>query len=152
MIRGLTTLVLAGCTGVVSRPAEWGADAAAPAAVIFSVLTLIVLGFQLALALGMPWGSLTWGGKFPGVLPASMRGAAVVSALVLAGLIGIVWVRAGALLPEWQPLSRVAIWGVVAYCALGVLANAATPSRWERRLWLPIVCAMLASGTVVALS
>ena len=54
--------------------------------------------------------------------------------------------------PEWQPMSRTLIWVVVTYCALGVLANAATPSRWERRLWLPVVFGMLVSSVIVGMS
>ena len=54
--------------------------------------------------------------------------------------------------PEWQPMSRTLIWVVVTYCALGVLANAATSSRWERRLWLPVVFGMLVSSVIVGMS
>jgi hypothetical protein len=41
---------------------------------------------------------------------------------------------------------------VVAYCALGCLANAAMPSRRERQLWLPVVIAMLICSLAVAWS
>lgn len=36
------------------------------AALIFSALTVIVLLFQVGLAIGMPWGRASMGGKFPG--------------------------------------------------------------------------------------
>ena len=121
------------------------------AALVFVSLALFVAAFQIALALGAPWGPLTWGGRFPGRLPAAMRGVAVGSALLLSAFAAIVAVRAGMMFPAWQPISRVLIWVVVGYCALGVIANAATPSRWERRIWLPVVLVMLASSLLVAM-
>jgi hypothetical protein len=53
------------------------------AAHIFTVLIMIVVAFQIALAAGLPWGHLIWGGKFPGRLPVRMRGVAVFSAMLL---------------------------------------------------------------------
>jgi hypothetical protein len=40
-----------------------------PSAIIFTVLTAIVILFQLVLAIGMSWGSASMGGKFPGKDP-----------------------------------------------------------------------------------
>jgi hypothetical protein len=37
-----------------------------PSAIIFTVFTAIVILFQLGLAIGMPWGAASMGGKFPG--------------------------------------------------------------------------------------
>ena len=125
------------------------AGAAAP---VFIVLTAIVVVFQLALAFGAPWGRLSWGGRFPGTLPTSMRALALFSVVLLLGFAVVVAVRAGLLAASWAPQSRMLIWIVVAYCSIGVLANAATPSPWERRIWLPVVLAMLASSLVVAIA
>lgn len=120
------------------------------AAHVFSALTAIVIGFQIALAAGVPWGHLTWGGKFPGRLPARMRGVAIFSGVLLFVFALIIEARAGVLFNQWQPVFRVLSWLVVAYCALGVFANALTPSRWERTLWLPVVLVMLFCGFIVA--
>jgi hypothetical protein len=120
------------------------------AAHVFTVLVVIVIAFQIALAAGAPWGHLTWGGKFSGRLPARMRGVAIFSAVLLAAFALIVEIRAGVLLNEWQPTSQFLIWFVVGYCALGTIANAITPSRWERVLWLPVVLFMLLCSFVVA--
>ncbi len=122
------------------------------AAILFAALATVVAAFQAALALGAPWGKLTWGGKHPGRLPASMRAAAVFSMALLLTFALIVAVRAGVLLPGWQGASNYLVWGVVGYCGLGVVANAITPSRWERILWLPVVAAMLACSLLVATS
>jgi hypothetical protein len=122
------------------------------AAHIFTVLIMIVVAFQIALAAELPWGHLTWSGKFPGRLPVRMRGVAVFSAMLLLGFALIIETRAGVLLPQWQPVARVLSWVVVAYCALGVFANAVTPSRWERIVWLPVVLVCLFCSFLVALS
>lgn len=119
---------------------------------IFTGLVAIVIAFQIALAAGVPWGHLTWGGKFPGRLPVRMRGVAIFSAVLLLAFALIIETRAGVLLDEWQELSRILIWIVVAYCALGVVMNAITPSRWERILWLPVVLVTLICSLIVALS
>jgi hypothetical protein len=114
------------------------------------LLSLFSICFQTALAAGAPWGRLTWGGKYPGRLPPAMRAVAIVSAVVIGALAAVVATRAGLVLPQWNAHSRVLIWGVVTFCAVGVLANAATPSRWERRIWLPVVVLMLIASVVVA--
>ena len=73
---------------------------AKPAAWVFAALTAVVMLFQLALAVGAPWGEFAMGGAFPGVYPPAMRIAALVQMAVL-GVVGlIVCVRAGLVLPR----------------------------------------------------
>ncbi|HRQ78409.1 MAG TPA: hypothetical protein PLY94_07390 [Gemmatimonadaceae bacterium] len=100
--------------------------------------------FQLALVAGAPWGQLTQGGRVSGVLPLAGRLIALVSAILLVAF--IVAIRARARTDRFR---RVA-WAVVAYCALGIVANAATPSAAERALWLPIVTLMFGASLHVA--
>ena len=122
------------------------------AAYMFSALAAAVVAFQVALAFGMPWAELTWGCRFPGKLPGRMRAVAVVTALLLIVFAVIVLARTGLVLPGWESTSRTVVWVVVAYAALGVVANAATPSRWERIIWLPVILVMLGCSLIVALS
>ena len=112
---------------------------------LFSVLPSAVVAFQLALVAGAPWGALTQGGRVSGVLPAGARFFALFSAALLLFFIFLVRARAA-------PAARYrrAVWGVVAYCALGIVANAATPSAPERMLWLPVVFAMYVTSLHVA--
>ena len=119
---------------------------------VFTVFAVLVAAFQFALAVGMPWGKLTWGGRFAGRLPSHMRGVAVVSIALLVAFAVIVAVRAGMLWPSFQSVSRMLVWCVVGYCGLGVIANAITPSRAERLLWLPVAVAMLVCSIIVATS
>ncbi len=122
------------------------------AAYIFIALVVLVVAFQLALAAGMPWGHLTWGGRFSGTLPRPMRAISLVTTIILVLFGLIVGVRAKALFLKWNYFANSAIWFVVAYCGLGVGANAVTPSKWERIIWLPVVILMLICSTVVALT
>ena len=122
------------------------------AAVLFAVLAAVLALFQLAVAGGAPWGHLTQGGSRTGRLPPTNRVVAAVSFLLTAALAGIVLARAGALLPHWQEASRPWAWAVVALSALSLLANVASRSRAERRLWVPVAFSMLLTSVVVATS
>ncbi|MFZ2999852.1 MAG: hypothetical protein WA071_05965 [Undibacterium umbellatum] len=115
-------------------------------------LLLIVILFQLALACGAPWGSIAMGGKYPGRFPNHMRIAALLQSLLLVLIGVIIFTRAGIILSAYLDWSRMAIWGVVAYSLVGSILNLITPSKWERRIWAPVVLALLACSSVVALS
>lgn len=121
------------------------------AATLFGFLGLVAVLFQLALAAGTPWGELAMGGRYPGRFPPALRFAALLQAGILGVLGLIVWVRAGIILPEWLPVSQKAIWGVVAFCALSLIANLITPSRRERMIWAPVAAILLLSSILVAL-
>ncbi len=43
------------------------------AAIIYSVLMVFVILFQFCLAIGLPWGEASMGGKYPGKYPLKMR-------------------------------------------------------------------------------
>ena len=112
---------------------------------VFTVVTSIVIAFQLALVAGAPWGSVTQGGRVDGPLPVGARAVALASAVLLAVFIHMVRARAAS-----PPRFARAVWGVVAYCAVGVVANAITPSAAERALWLPVVSLMFVASLQVA--
>lgn len=122
------------------------------AAVAYALASAAVIGFQVALALGAPWGRFAMGGAFPGRFPAGMRVAAAAQALLLLAAIGVVLSRAGLALPQWAVASSWLIWAVVAFCLLSTLLNLITPSSAERRLWAPVAIVMLVSSLTVALT
>lgn len=119
---------------------------AAFAAWLHAGLTALVFAFQIALILGAPWGHLTMGGRHPGALDATGRILAAVSAGLVVAMSLAVLSAAGIGLswPRWT------LWVAVAVASLSVLANAATRSAPERRLWLPVVLVMLGCALVVA--
>lgn len=120
-------------------------------AIVFIVLILIVILFQIALAAGVPWGEYAMGGKFPGKYPISMRFACIFQIAILAFMGIIVLSKSGLLLPRWSSFSDIAIWFIVAYLVLGTLLNLITRSVWERRIWAPVTLLMLISSIIVAM-
>ncbi|WMW79304.1 hypothetical protein RF679_11660 [Undibacterium cyanobacteriorum] len=121
------------------------------AAIVFTALSVFVILFQLALVFGAPWGEWTLGGKWRGALPARVRLIPVISIFIIAFFVGIALARAGVAMQAWSEWSQKGIWIVVAYCALGVVANSATPSKRERRLWVPVLVVLLSSSLYLAL-
>jgi len=122
------------------------------AALVFAATIALVIGFQLALAAGAPWGAYAMGGSFPGRYPPAMRVAAVVMALILALVALVVLSCAGLLLPGLAAGTPWVIWVIVALSAVGVVMNAASRSAGERRLWVPVTLVLLVSSLVVALT
>jgi hypothetical protein len=120
------------------------------ATLIFLIVSIIVVAFQLALMLGAPWGQLTLGGKYTGALPNHMRLVCLLTTVIFLAFVMVVLTRAGWILPHWFAVSTQLIWAVVLYCFVGVIANALTPSRYERMLWLPAVIVLFASSFSVA--
>ncbi|WP_336760340.1 hypothetical protein [Paenibacillus sp. USHLN196] len=121
-------------------------------AIVFTVLILIVILFQVALAVGVPWGEYAMGGKFPGKYPLSMRFACIVQIAILAFMAIIVLSKAGLLLPGWSSFSDIAIWFIVGYLVLGAILNLITRSVWERRIWAPVTLLMLITSIIIAIS
>lgn len=106
------------------------------AAFIFTALTGGVAVFQLALALGAPWGELAMGGKYPGRFPPHMRVGALVQMGLLILMAFVVLTRIGLVFNDYFELSKRAIWGVVAIWVVSAILNTITPSKKERLLGL----------------
>ena len=122
------------------------------AALIFALMTALAVSFQIALALGAPWGHLAMGGRYPGKFPQPMRVAALAQAALLAGLALMVVVNARLALADLHSVSEIAIWVAVVISLLSLIMNLATPSKPERNLWAPVALVMTVSSLVVALS
>ena len=103
-------------------------------ALFYIFITFIVIVFQLALALGAPWGEFTQGGRFKGTLPLSGR---ILSALSIPILIfmGCSIASAAGLIFEWH---RWTAYVTVSIQGLTAIFNLITPSLKERRLWGPV--------------
>ena len=119
------------------------------AALVFAAAILGVIAFQVALALGAPWGSYAMGGAFPERFPPAMRVAAIVQAVLLGLLAVVVLGRAGI---GAEGLPDALIWLPVAVSAVAVLLNAASRSSGERRIWVPVSLVLLVSSVVVAVT
>ena len=120
------------------------------AAILYAVVSLGVIVFQIALAAGAPWGAYAMGGAFPGQFPPALRITALIQAALLAGMALIVLARAGLILPGWQRSSRWLIWFVVGFAALSLFLNLITPSAGERAIWAPVAFVLLLTCVIVA--
>jgi len=121
------------------------------ASIVFAILMGMIIVLQFGLALGMPWGEYSMGGRFPGKYPPAMRVSCIFQILLLAFLASIVLAKAGLVLPGMYGFSGTAVWFVVGFSVLSVILNSITPSRKERRLWLPVAVLLLITSLIVAL-
>lgn len=122
------------------------------AAIIYAMVSLGVVAFQLALAAGAPWGAYAMGGAFPGQFPPALRIAAMIQAVLLVGMAAVILARAGLILPRWSRVSRWLAWVVVAFAAISLVLNLITPSAGERAIWAPTALLLLISSAMVAFS
>ncbi len=104
-----------------------------------------VIGFQIALILGAPWGRITQGGQVDGALPLSGRIVAAVSILIL-GAVVLAVLSADGCWPRWP---RWTSWAAVIVIFVSTVLNWITPSAPERRLWAPTMTVMLCLTTAV---
>jgi hypothetical protein len=122
------------------------------AAIIYAIVSLGVVLFQIALAAGAPWGAYAMGGAFPGQFPPALRIAAMIQAVLLAGMAAVILARAGLILPGWSRASRWLAWVVVAFASVSLVLNLITPSAGERAIWAPTALLLLISSAIVAFS
>ena len=104
------------------------------AAILYILITVVVIFFQLFLVLGAPWGELTQGGGHKGTLPISGRISAAVSIPILVFMASSISSVVG-FVPNWSIRTAyitLALQGVTA------VFNLITPSLKERRLWGPV--------------
>lgn len=127
-------------------------DLADLAALVYLVATVIAVGFQVALALGAPWGEYTLGGRYPGRMPPVMRLIAVAQAVILGLLAFLVLSRSGLVVPEATADQPNVIWIAVLVSGVSLWANIKSPSAKERRTWIPVAAVLVASSLVVALT
>jgi hypothetical protein len=122
--------------------------AAAMAAIGF----VLVAGFQVALALGAPWGRAAWGGGHVR-LPIALRVASAFAAVFWAVAALVVLARAGF---DWSPISfSAATWGtwiLFGLLLLGTVMNLASRSRLERLIQTPVAAVLAILCLLVALA
>lgn len=125
--------------------------AARSAAVMAAVGFVLVASFQVALALGAPWGKAAWGGANER-LPNGLRIASSFAGVLWLAAALVVLARAGY---EWSPLpfsvARWGTWVLVGMLLLGTLMNLASRSRLERLIQTPIAAILSILCLLVAL-
>ena len=121
------------------------------AALIFSMLIVIIVLFQIGLAMGMPWGEYAMGGYFPGRFPWTLRLLAIFQGLLLIIFAIIVLDKAALFRFGFFSIPSIAIWFVAAFSILTAILNFITKSKKERKVWFPISILLLITSLIVAL-
>jgi len=123
------------------------------AAVAATILFLGMAVFQVALALGAPLGQHVLGGRATGALPARLRAASTVAAVILVGAATVVLARANLIGSpvEANGLLAPACWVIAGYMALNTLGNLRSTSRLERTAFAAITAILAILSGLVAL-
>jgi hypothetical protein len=120
------------------------------AAIIYAIVALGVVAFQIALAAGAPWGAYAMGGASPGQFRPAMRIGAIIQAVLLAGMAAVTLARAGLILPGWWQASHWLIWVVVTFTVISLVLNLISRSAGERAIWVPTILLLIISSLIVA--
>ena len=119
-------------------------------AIIFASLSGIIILFQLGLALGLPWGKASMGGKFPGKYPPKMRIVSLVNSMLICIIAVVVLIKANLLLPRFKSFSDIIIYFVVGFSLTATIMNILTPSKIERNIWAPVAAILFVTSFIVA--
>ena len=123
----------------------------ASAAVVACALLTVLALFQLALALGAPWGRFAWGGQHEGTLPTGLRAGSALS-IVLYALISLVLLdRSGLVDVLPDAITHPGTWVLFGYFMLGMALNVISRSRDERLVMTPLALALAICALLVAL-
>jgi len=121
------------------------------AGVMFTIIIIIIVLFQMGLALGMPWGEYAMGGYFPGRFPWKLRLLAIVQGILLVIFAFIVMDKADLFRFKYVSIPAIAIWIVVAFSILTSILNFIAQSKKEKKIWLPASLLLLVTSLIVAL-
>lgn len=119
------------------------------AAMVAATGFVVVAGFQLLLALGVPWGRAAWGGG-QATLPPELRVASSISMAVFVGAALIVLGRAGYWGMRFSGVFRVGAWFLAVAMGLGAILNLASSSVWERFIWAPVALILAVASFILA--
>jgi hypothetical protein len=121
-----------------------------PFALALTVILAALAIFQLALVLGAPLGRYAWGGQHR-VLPARLRVGSAVAILIYALIVVIAFDRVGAIDVFPELFAQIAMWVVFGYFVLGIFANAASRSKPERAVMVPVTIVLAVLSFFIAL-
>ena len=123
-------------------------------ALIVAALFALLALFQMALALGAPWGAHAYGGRVvqeDGTLPAKWRAASGIAAVILVVFGWVMLARGGVVDSSVdETLLTVLAWMVVAYMAINTAMNLSSKDAIEQWLMGSITGAIVILGAIVA--
>jgi hypothetical protein len=118
--------------------------------ITFGFLAGVLAFFQIALALGKPWGAASYGGGNPGVLPTRLRAVSAIFGFWLYPIVILFVLDASGVADTGLAngsRTEFWLWFLAGLFRLGTLANFASRSKTER-VWVPVTlvlcCGILA--------
>lgn len=109
------------------------------AAIIASCILAGLAVFQSALAAGAPIGNYAWGGAHR-VLPTGLRIGSVISVALYCLFSFVILSKVNILNPSLSGhVIDISMWILAAYFGLGILMNAISRSKKEKRVMTPVV-------------
>lgn len=118
--------------------------------VIYILLLVFTIIFQMGVLFGKQWGEYTMGGYHKGKLPWPLRFNAIISISILI-FIAIVIMQKVELISTYFYIGDSLIWFIVVFNSLAFFMNTITQSKKEKKLWQPITGIMLLISVIVAL-
>ena len=107
------------------------------AAVVATGVLVLLMCFQLLLALGKPMGRAAWGGEHR-VLPTNLRWSSLAAVFILALAAWMVLARAGLVLPAANVLAiKILTWVFTGYFLFSTIMNILSRSPLERFIMTP---------------
>lgn len=124
----------------------------AMAAVIATVVFILLGVFQIIVALGAPYGQYVWGGQHK-VLPKGLRVGSVIAVGIYAGFAICLLSKAGVwqVIPQGTVLDTL-VWIISVYLVTGIFLNAISRSKPERFVMTPVTAVLAACAFVIALA
>jgi len=108
------------------------------AAILATVVLILLMCFQVLLALGLPFGKAAWGGEHR-ILPANLRWSSLAAVFILALASWMVLARAGLVPPGADLLAiKIMTWAFAGYFTLNVVMNLLSKSPLEKLVMTPV--------------
>lgn len=121
------------------------------AAITFTVVSALLVIFQLALVFGAPLGRFAWGGQND-VLPSRLRRGSLFAILLFIGFSVILLAASGVMtIAVLEPVGGLLSWMIVVYLGFGVVMNAFSRSKPERFVMTPVALILTVCALIVAL-
>lgn len=117
---------------------------------IYLILITFTILFQIGLVFGRPWGEWTMGGYNKGALPAKIRIAPAISICILT-FFALFVIDTTQVFSSNFNFPEYIKWFLISFNVLAVIANTATQSKKERKLWQPITAIMLICSVILFL-
>ena len=126
----------------------------ATSASIAAVLLVAVAAVQVLLAVGAPFGHISWGGRHHGKLPDKLRVGSGVAAVILL-LAALIALAQGGLI-SWSPIPEgwltAATWLLAGFLVLNTLGNLSSESRFEKIVFAPVTAVLVVLLVILALT